>query len=423
MKRKIVLLLCIALSILFGWTLGYLRLPYVHEKYSFWLGAICFSALFMAIVSLLKLWNKQALFSRPSNKKQDSETASDSKTTALKLIVLVMGIGLCALAMGHVLVKGQLKDQAVVNQHQKKIIKEQGQVISLFKNRNFGEMINAVLILAERELELDSNRRLSNQLINRMAALSQALEPYTSSAGDSLNAKAHSPERGQLLLALSIMQLDSITFMKIKSEVLFTFADLRGADLEGADLSGIDLSNSVLENANLMNANLSKAQLQNTNLYAANMRNAQLEEADFSHSNLSWAVLNDAYLKFAVFNGAYLRNTQLMKADLREVFFQYADLSGAILHESDLSGSDLIGTRFIKTNFTKVNLGNARLVQADFTQAILYETALNNAKVENNWFTKVSEWKVLGEKNLFNAYVIDSTQSETGTSFYVLRKK
>ena len=40
--------------------------------------------------------------------------------------------------------------------------------------------------------------------------------------------------------------------MKIKSEVLFTFADLRGADLEGADLSGIDLSNSVAEEINTL---------------------------------------------------------------------------------------------------------------------------------------------------------------------------
>ncbi|MBT4774744.1 MAG: pentapeptide repeat-containing protein [Crocinitomicaceae bacterium] len=422
MKRKLGLLVVIALSVTFGWTSAYLRLPYVDENYSFWIGIICFASLLLVFVLLLNIWNKQAVIIRLIGKKQISETSRNSGLTVLKLIALVFGLGLSASVIGHLIINGQVEEQIVINQKQKNIIEEQGQIISLFKNRNFSELINAVLIRAEMELESDSNGRLSDPLIERIAGLSIALKPYKYYLSDSLTTKEFSPERGQLLLALSIMDLDSITFMKIKSDVLFTCSDLLGANLEGADLSGIDLSNSILENANLCNANLNRAQLQNTNFRAANLNNAQMLEADLSHSDLSWAVMNGAYLKYAVFNGAYMRNTQLIKADLQGSFFQYADLGGAMFNDSNLKGSDLFGTKFVKTNFTKANLSEVRFLHADFRQAIMLEATLTNSKVENDWLKKVIDWKIIGAKKIIEEYEVDSVVLETGLSYIIQDK-
>ena len=122
MKRKLGLLVVIALSVTFGWTSAYLRLPYVDENYSFWIGIICFASLLLVFVLLLNIWNKQAVIIRLIGKKQISETSRNSGLTVLKLIALVFGLGLSASVIGHLIINGQVEEQIVINQKQKTLV-------------------------------------------------------------------------------------------------------------------------------------------------------------------------------------------------------------------------------------------------------------------------------------------------------------
>lgn len=417
------LLVIIALSVIVGWTLGYLRLPYINDAESFSIGFVCCLALILLIIVLLFSWNRQQIIMRFISEKQTTENAQSPRRKFIRPIAIVMVILLSGTLVSGLIMIGQTKKYGLINQARKTILKEQDRIITLVKNSNFGDMISVVLVEAEKELELNIGDTLSTATINRIATLSSALKPYRYFQGDSLSTQELSLERGQLLLALNSMRIDSSTFYKIKRATSFSCSDLRNADLNGADLSGIDLSNSNLENANLISANLINADLRSTNFRAANLSEALLMKADLKRADLSWAKMNNAQMKLAVFNGACMRNTQLMQADLREALFQYAELSGAMFNEANLTGSDLIGTRFTKTNFTKVNLSEVRFVQADFSEAIMLEAEMTNAEVEKDWMEKAIAWKIIGSKEILDTYRVDSSLTDARVAYRLQRKK
>jgi hypothetical protein len=164
---------------------------------------------------------------------------------------------------------------------------------------------------------------LSQSLIGQIAALSYSFKPYRYMEGNNLIKKSLSPERGQLLITLTLLPLDTATLYKIYKLATFESADLQGADLGNSNLSGANLNGANLSGAYLNGANLSGANLTATNLNGA---------------NLNGASLNGAYLSEANLNGAYLSEANLRVADL-----SVANLSEAILSEADLSGANLSG--------------------------------------------------------------------------------
>ena len=88
---------------------------------------------------------------------------------------------------------------------------------------------------------------LSQSLIGQIAALSHSFKPYRYMEGDTLISWPLSPERGQLLITITSLPLDTTTFISIYGTATFQKADLKKAILfdrylSGADLSGADLS-------------------------------------------------------------------------------------------------------------------------------------------------------------------------------------
>jgi uncharacterized protein YjbI with pentapeptide repeats len=162
---------------------------------------------------------------------------------------------------------------------------------------------------------------LSQSLVGQIVALSHSFKPYRFLNADTLIDEPLSPERGLLLITLTLLPLDTCTFDKIYKSALFKNADLRYAVLDKAYLSG----------ANLSRANLSRASLRKTNLRKANL----------SGVDLSAAHLNDACLISTNLNAAILRVAFLDEADLSDAFMSCTDLRGAYLNGTRLKGADL----------------------------------------------------------------------------------
>lgn len=205
---------------------------------------------------------------------------------------------------------------------------------------------------------------LSESLIGQIAALSHSFKPYRYLDADTLIARPLSPERGQLLITLIHLPLDTACFNQIYRSSTFEDADLKSADLERARLDSIKLNR----------ANLMKADLRRADLRGADLKRALLEQADLTDADL-----RGADLKVADFTRADLRGANFMVADLREAYFIDADLMRVDLRGKNLTDADLTRANLRDANLTAVNLTRVNLTGANLTGTNLRYTDLTGA--------------------------------------------
>ncbi|MEO1263809.1 MAG: pentapeptide repeat-containing protein [Bacteroidota bacterium] len=283
--------------------------------------------------------------------------------------------------------------------HEKELT-QQFELAESIRGGNWVFLLSKLLEQVEAEIKMDPARKLSEESISRIAALSYSLTPYRYPVGDSLSAKSYSPERGQLLLALSKMNIDSASFDKIKRTVSFEKVNLQNADLREADLSGVNLSESNLSGADLRGINLFGCDLSETNLWGANLTEANLDSANLYRADLSWADLSRAKL-----NKAYMNSVNLTSAKLKGASLIGADLSlstciGTFFNSANLNDASLFWANLAKSNFqnadlSRSNLISAVLIETTFNEAILKETNMINAIVDReNWIEYLSGWNV-----------------------------
>lgn len=308
-------------------------------------------------------------------------------------------------------------------QRQGKQMEEMAALIRTGNNNNLAPLMRSVLDDVRAELKRNPGRTLRNTTTDRIAALSLSFKPYKYFEHDSLSDKVCSPERGQLLQALVLMNIDTGTFARIKRNTLFAGADLRQTDLKGVDLSGINLREANLKDADLSGANLKGADLGKANLWGANLNRANLCDADLKRADLSWAKLNAASLIRTNLNGAILINTQLMKADLNGANVQWAQSDGALFNEASLTRVNFTGTQLTKVNLSQANLSGTDLRKTNLSQAVLVGVRLSNVLVDENWQKKLMEWQPLGVKELQKNYtVVNDTFDKGKRPLYRLRK-
>ncbi len=421
MKAAGNLLIGILLGGVIGWFLGFLRLPDIEKFPSFILGFIaCLLLVLLALtflfirlkhVDLLRLLGKSAA---------NADTTKATKTYHFIWILAAVFIVAGSLLSSFLIYRQGNYFKAQMQQQNRKI-KEQSVLIESARKGNLVFLMSNILDNAEAELK--NAGTLSDALIARIAALSFSFKPYSYLEGDSLSDKEFSPERGQLLMALLLMKMDSASFIKIKQRAVFSGADLRGADLIHADLSGAKLNNANLNGTNLSNANLKGADLKDANLWGANLNKANLSGADLKRSDLRWAELNEADLQFAKMDGAQLSGAQVLKADARELTAQYADLGGTLFHEANLAGANFLGAKMSKVNFSQADLTRADLRMTDLNEANLSGTKLNKALVDSNWMEKLSEWKLTGGQNIQDSFrIVTDSLDQWNHAVYHLKK-
>ncbi len=397
MKGKKYLLFGLIFGVILGWVLGFLRLPYIEKNYSFLLGFIAALVLVALLLLLLSVWNRDFL---PALIGKKTATIG-SKSTRTYSFVWIMPVGI--IVLGGVLGYNWYASLQQQIQDQQKSIHEIAALAVVQKN-DLKPLLSSLLEDISKELKQNPGRILSDTTFDRIAALSFAFKPYKSIIGDSLSQQESSPERGQLLQALVLMNIDTGTFGRIKRKTAFAWADLRGADLKGLDLSGINLAHANLESADMSGINLKEADLKEANLWGANLNRANLRNADLKRADLRWAQLNEANLTLANLSGANLSNAQLMKADLTDATVRRAQSVGALFNEAILSSIDFAGTNLAKANFSRAELSDSDMRTVDLTMADLSGVILNKATVNKEWPQKLQEWQPVGLKVLQETY-------------------
>ena len=311
----------------------------------------------------------------------------------------------------------------IVISKQNELLKKQTEIqnIQLLQQSELKEsirksgLVNLMAKLLEKvEIELIQNRKLSDETISRITDLSHSFEPepYIYLETDSLLKKKPSRERGQLLLALCRMNIDSISFEKIKTNVSFAGADLSKSNLSEINLSGANLACTVFREAVLKNSNFEKADLRGADFWAANLNYSNLKKAKLNRSNLSWAEVNNVDLSLADLRdinlqSAKLRNANLLEAKIRTGNLQHAICPNAIFEKVDLKDANLNHANLENANFTNADLRRANLSEAFFKNTILTDALLTEAGIfTNDWIQMLSNWKVVGADSIQKKYKI-----------------
>lgn len=423
MKRKRYLLLGIVLGAAMGWALGFLRLPHLDKNNSFWVGFLASLAFVSFVLILVFVWKKNSLLTRLMGKGGSGESngrpRSATRVYAIIWILVSLFIVSGGLASAWMIYQqNELLHQQTLTQNKK--IQEQSQLIDAVRKSNVVFLTSSITENIEDEIREDGE--VSEGTIRRIAALSNSFKPYQYYEGDSISEKKLSLERGQLLLDLSLMDIDSGSFARIKQRTTFSGADLRGVDLSGIDLSGIDLTKAHLGDAKLNGTNFAGADLRKVSFWGANLDSAAFFKSDMRQADLSWADMNHVTLDSVIMNGAILKNTKLINADMTGADFQWGISDGAMLNGAIMIGCDMEGTILTKANLTNANLTEANLRRVDLRDASMTNTELTNASVaEEEWIEKLEEWRVIGMAEIKNSYtVVDDTSGRIKWSEHCL---
>ncbi len=405
MKGKKQLLVGLVFGILMGWVFGFLRLPYIEKNTSFLLGFIASLIFISLLFLLLTVWNRRFLHGLFSNKEGERDAQSTPKTILIWMVLT--GVVVLGSIVSSLIIYRQNKSFKLQIQNHDSEMQKMKATVELLQKTNQVPLMNNILEEVGEELKHNPARTLTDATINRIAGLSSFLKPYQFIEKDSLSKKKYSVERGQLLQALLLMNINPRSFTQIKRSVVFAEADLSGADLKGLDLSGINLKGAYLKDVDLSSINLKGANLYGANLWGANLNQANLSNADLQRADLSWAQLNEATLPKVNLNEAILLNAQLRKADLNHASFRFAQSSGALFNEANLTNVNLQGSNFTKANLSQADLSESELRPINFSEANLTGVQLNNAVVVENWLEKLKEWHPIGEKELSKSYIIE----------------
>lgn len=415
--KKRNLFLGLILGILISSAVAFFNLSFLTNHFSFLLGFIAGLVFFSLGVLIFLFYNKKSTIS-------DSQTTNSIYPLVWTLVfVLISIVGL--VSSFFIYKKNEsFKIQTVFQQKQ---IEDNAQMIASIRNGNLVYLMSNVFDKIDDEIKDNPKRTLSNETISRVIALSHFLTPYKSIQGDNLSGKKISPERGQLLITLSKMNIDSSSFNQIKSKASFAAADLTNADLERADLNGVDLKYANLCGANLYSSNLNNANLNRANLWGANLNQSNLINVDLQWSNLDWVELNGADLSKSNLNGANLVCAKLRKANLSNVQMEWTDLSNTFLNEANFTNANMLGALMRRANLSKTNFNQAKLIlvkleDANLTQTNLSEVDLRKAGFkEKKWLDKLNEWEVIGAKEIQEKYEV--AVDKTGKANYRLLNK
>lgn len=220
------------------------------------------------------------------------------------------------------------------------------------------------------------SRQLSEELIGRIAALSQALLPYRYLENDELTPGPLSPERGQLLFALVNSLLDETTYDKIFEKSNFSYAELK-------------------------QANFSEAYLRNVNLEHAHFPDAVFTNANLEYAKLEGANLSDTHFENVFFGGAQLQQASLRGSEIVNVDFSNANLVGVDFRQARING-----------NFSACLLDGVRLDSAEIEFALLEDAHFHT----RDWLDQLAQIGLKGLYSISENYSVEAEAVISGSS-------
>lgn len=427
MKEKRNFLVGVVLGLLLGWTMGFVRMPFIDKNASFWVG-------FLACLSLLALmWMGIFIWKKNSQLFQFFKDNSDAdnvrglfNANALVWFCVTIIIMLSAI-FSVVSIYNQSTFLKKENEAQKALVLEQAQVLEATKSANLTALMHQLFDKMDAELKENPTRRLSEETIERLVALNYSFRPRKFWKSDRLSEERLSPERGQLLLLLAKLDLDTSSFEAIKQKISFHGADLRKVNLSGINLSGIDLSKANMSEAVMNAVDLRKANLKEAKLWGAKLNQANFSEAILNNADLKWAELNEGVLNKAIFNGSDLRDAKLRMIVADSIDLGWSKVNGALLDRATLTNGDLTGAELGRANLLNANFTGSNLKLCNFSEANLEAANMTGVDLGKattdvaNWFEKLIQWQVKGAKEIQENYEI--SKDVAGQYNYRLRLK
>ncbi len=379
------------------------------------------------------------LFSFRTSKNTNSKTeASKLRMNGIVICFIIMTIGLLG---SHLLSNSDEKTKNSILTEENKT-KLQVAALAIEKNKAQGFWMNNMVDQMEKELSNTPERTLSEETIFKLKDLSKSLQPYYNIQSDTISDDKFSPEKGNLLLTLKTMKMDSVSFKKVLKEISFSQIELLDVDLSDTNLAHTDFSNSNMPKTKLVGSNLSNSKLEKTNFTNANLSQSNLNGANFLNAKMNWANLKEVKANAGIFDGAKLSNANFYRADLKDATLKWckatntsfkeailqganlstSDLSKGTLNNANLTNCNLSFTKLIEANIIEVDasnanfshanlenadLRNAHLVKAIFKKANLKGVKLLGAKVDKiDWFKQLADWEVEGLIELKEKYNI-----------------
>lgn len=397
MNKSKIFIAALMIGTTVGWCVGYLRLPYFEGNNEFYFGFIISTSLF-ALLGIALMLRKN----NPSLKKILAAKSSSSKNDKGHLWLVISCLLVISFTIFSILIaRNNSLSKEVQKQEKENRLRASENLLAKRKSNSL-LVINDIFTKIDAELAVSKDRKLSNETIQRLVNINHSFEPFHFVEGEGLEEYFLSPERGQLLLMLCDLEMDSTSFRRIKSEITFKGADLRRVNLTGKNLSYFDFPNANFDEALLDSVNFYKSDLSEASLKKASLMNSFLTEVILYKARLSWANLNNSIINDANLGGADLSNSQIRNSELKGADIRWANLDNTFLNGSDLSKADLKETSARKVNFINTNLTDANLISSDlsaanFTQADMSNTQILNAKfLGSNWFKNLKEQNAKG---------------------------
>lgn len=405
MKEKRKLLIGIFFGAVIAWALNFFCMPYLATDFAFLKGFIAAVVLSALVVLFAMAWRKRGKGKDQTGK----EPQGTPKVSLLNWVGITVFVVLAGVVSNYFLIKQQqlFADHEAAEQLK---FQQQLDLNESVRNNSMVVLLGNMLDQVDRELVDNPTRTLSRPTISRIAALSYSFKPYAVLEEDGLSTEKYSPERAQLLLALSFMELDSASFAQIKAKTTFAGADLREANLAGLDLTGVDLTGANLYKANLKATRLIDAEMQESNLWGANLKQVDLSRANLKGSSLQWAEMDDVVMEGANLNGCNLLSANLRNAKAKGAELQWTKLDGAFFKNSDLTDVNLTGASFNRTDLTGADMTRANMNWALMSNAIWERANLTDVKILKGtvesieWYTKLMDWQVTGAEVLMGKY-------------------
>lgn len=273
-------------------------------------------------------------------------------------------------------------------------------------------LIGNLLDQLDDELKDNPSRLLTEVAIARAAALSHLLKPYTNVENGKLTEYTSSPERGQLLISLLKMNIDTASLYSIYKSASFAFADLRAVNLHGAYLRSADLEAAHMQDINLSGANLNEANLYMANLWGADLKKTTFNGANLKRADMSRADMQDVQITLADMDGINLTSADLRRARLTQSTMHWANLNGTFFNDADLTKLDMLGAKLERTHFEAANLSGVNFLKTTVLETNMAGADLTGAFAHNEtWFTSLKESAVIGIDDIQSNYkiVADST--------------
>jgi len=404
-------------SVLLGWFMGYINVPFVESKNNFFLGFGACLALGVWMLSIHWINGKRVSLTPASAMPSDEIQGSRSiQWPWLFLGLLSFGLLAWTIHQNETLKKVRLQNQQSIQQ-----------LMTCQDQASTEDQKQKIFLMLELIRHLDStNNRLRdtqtvNSMVHRLVDLSTAFKAQKEWDPERKAYQDLSSLRGMLLLALLNTPMDSFSFRKIKTAVSFAYSDLRNADLGGKDLSGIDLSHSSLERANLQRARLDYAVLRNAALESANLNNASLVETNLMSTKLKWCKINGATMYHVRLDSADMSNATLHKSILKYATFIQTRMDHCIFDSADISNSSFWGSIARYVDFT-----HASLYDASFKGVQLEGANLQNAIVQKNWMELLLKDENTGSQEVAQKYQLVSDSlavTDTVNPRFILKLK